>query len=240
RCFRASFIAARSRSGKLITSRGARALALAARRVHFAFAPLARLLVMTVLPQVGEDPRLFAFLLEAPQRALKALVIMNDDFRHTLLANCDSPKNLALPVGPCNPQPGGHFIGRPPSRCRCRWNTVWPPSGLVLTTTRYPRSAIPSARATSRANASRPPSSLGSFASLSDARWSVGITRTCVGACGFKSRNASIPSPRFTIVAGISPAAILQNTQAPGMVPLLASERLTQLLPELFPGVLVG
>jgi len=38
---------------------------------------------MTVLAQVGQDPRLLAFLLEAPQRALEALVIVNDDFRHT-------------------------------------------------------------------------------------------------------------------------------------------------------------
>src|SRR2546426_10651421 len=55
-----------------------------------------------------------------------------------------------------------------------------------------------------------------------------------------------MPSPRFTIVAGISPAAILQKTQAPGMVPFhprarargqLAPERLAQLLPELLAGV---
>src|SRR5256885_5707383 len=60
------------------------------------------------------------------------------------------------------------------------------------------------------------------------------------------SWNASIPSPRFTTVAGISPAAILQKTQAPGIVPFhpglaprgqLAPERLAQLLPELLAGV---
>src|SRR3989440_4492974 len=109
---------------------------------------------------------------------------------------------------------------------------------------------MPSARATSRANPSRLPRSRGSLASLSDAKWSVGITSTCVGAWGFKSRNASIPSPRFTTVAGTSPAAILQNTQPPAMslsrVPRarargqLAPERLAQLLPELFAGVLVA
>ena len=30
---------------------------------------------------------------------------------------------------------------RPPSRCRCRWSTVCPPSGPVLITMRYPRSS---------------------------------------------------------------------------------------------------
>src|SRR3989440_11279524 len=109
---------------------------------------------------------------------------------------------------------------------------------------------MPSARATSRANPSRLPRSRGSLASLSDAKWSGGITSTCVGAWWFKSRNASIPSPRFTTVAATSPAAILQNTQPPAMslsrVPRarargqLAPERLAQLLPELFAGVLVA
>src|SRR5256885_12562471 len=63
------------------------------------------------------------------------------------------------------------------------------------------------------------------------------------------SWNASIPSPRFTTVAGISPAAILQKTQAPGIVPFhpglaprgqLAPERLAQLLPEFLSGVPFG
>src|ERR1051325_9867126 len=65
-----------------------------------------------------------------------------------------------------------------------------------------------------------------------------------------------MPSPRFTTVAGLSPAAILQNPPPPAMCPLeipgLApgvsdslvasspSECLAQLLPELFAGVLVG
>src|SRR5207248_11366907 len=87
---------------------------------------------------------------------------MNDDFRHTLLANCDSLKNLAVPIIPCNPQPGGHFIGRPPNRWRCKWNTVCPPSGLVLTTTRYPRSAIAWTRALAQTNPASPPERGGS------------------------------------------------------------------------------
>src|SRR5438445_5805883 len=75
------------------------------------------------------------------------------------------------------------------------------------------------------------PSSCGSLASLSDGTCWVGITRRWVGAWGLMSRNAISPSPRFTIVAGISPAATLQKRQ-PDMGPL-PSERLADLLPEL-------
>src|SRR3989449_9564173 len=46
------------------------------------------------------------------------------------------------------------------------------------------------------------------------------------------SRNAISPSPRFTIVAGISPAATLQKMQ-PDMSGPLPSKRLADLLPEL-------
>src|SRR2546422_6906816 len=75
------------------------------------------------------------------------------------------------------------------------------------------------------------PSSCGSLASLSDGTCCVGITRRWVGAWGLMSRNAISPSPRFTIVAGISPAATLQKRQ-PDMGPL-PTERLADLFPEL-------
>src|SRR5438309_9525395 len=80
------------------------------------------------------------------------------------------------------------------------------------------------------------PSSCGSLASLSDGTCWVGITRRWVGAWGLMSRNAISPSPRFTIVAGISPAATLQKRQ-PDMGPL-PSERLADLLPELLAAAL--
>src|SRR3989442_14702410 len=81
------------------------------------------------------------------------------------------------------------------------------------------------------------PSSSGSLASLSDGTCCVGITRRWVGAWGLMSRNAISPSPRFTIVAGISPAATLQKRQ-PDMGPL-PSERLADLLPELLAAALL-
>src|SRR2546426_2252682 len=76
------------------------------------------------------------------------------------------------------------------------------------------------------------PSSCGSLASLSDGTCCVGITRRWVGAWGLMSRNAISPSPRLTIVAGISPAATLQKRQ-PVMRGPLPAERLADLLPEL-------
>src|SRR3569833_447116 len=45
-------------------------------------------------------------------------------------------------------QPGGQPIWRPPSTCRCRWNTVWPASLLQFITVRLPPSAMPSCCAT--------------------------------------------------------------------------------------------
>src|SRR5436305_6863616 len=74
--------------------------------------------------------------------------------------------------------------------------------------------------------------SCGSLVSLSDATCSTGITSRCVGACGLMSLKARIPSPRFTTVAGISPAATLQKMHATRVSS--APERLPQLLPELF------
>src|SRR5208282_5862651 len=43
--------------------------------------------------------------------------------------------------------PGGHVMSRPPSRCRCRWNTDWPERGPTLYTVRYP-SSMPRSRPT--------------------------------------------------------------------------------------------
>src|SRR3989475_596823 len=80
------------------------------------------------------------------------------------------------------------------------------------------------------------PSRSGSLASLSDGTCCVGITRRWVGAWGLMSRNAISPSRRFTMVAGISPAATLQKRQ-PDMGPL-PSERLADLLPELLAAAL--
>jgi hypothetical protein len=40
---------------------------------------------MTVFAEIGEDTRFLALLLEALERALKVLVVMDDDFRQILL-----------------------------------------------------------------------------------------------------------------------------------------------------------
>src|SRR3989442_15875914 len=82
------------------------------------------------------------------------------------------------------------------------------------------------------------PSSSGSLASLSDGTCCVGITRRWVGAWGLMSRNAISPTPRFTIAAGISPAATLQKRQ-PDMGPL-PSASLPDLLPELIADALLS
>src|SRR3989442_9246156 len=50
--------------------------------IHLALLTLTGLFVVTVLAQVGENPCFFAFLFKALERTLKALVIVNDDFRH--------------------------------------------------------------------------------------------------------------------------------------------------------------
>ena len=42
--------------------------------------------------------------------------------------------------------PGGHVKSRPPSMCRCRWNTDCPDRGPTLYTVRYP-SSMPRSRA---------------------------------------------------------------------------------------------
>ena len=40
---------------------------------------------MTMLAEIGENARFFALLFEALERALKVLVVMNNDFRQNLL-----------------------------------------------------------------------------------------------------------------------------------------------------------
>jgi len=40
---------------------------------------------MTVFAEIGEDARFFALLLEALERALKVLIVMDYDFRQILL-----------------------------------------------------------------------------------------------------------------------------------------------------------
>jgi hypothetical protein len=40
---------------------------------------------MAMLPEIGENARFFALFLEALERALKVLVVMNYDFRQYLL-----------------------------------------------------------------------------------------------------------------------------------------------------------
>lgn len=56
---------------------------LASRRVHFALAPLRRLLVMSVLAQIGKDTGFLDLFFEALERALKVLFVVDDDFRQT-------------------------------------------------------------------------------------------------------------------------------------------------------------
>ena len=54
-------------------------------RVQLALPALAGLFVMAMLAEIGEDARFFALLLEALERALKVLVVMDYDFRQILL-----------------------------------------------------------------------------------------------------------------------------------------------------------
>ncbi|OGU03630.1 MAG: hypothetical protein A2085_00645 [Gemmatimonadetes bacterium GWC2_71_10] len=60
------------------------AAALAAGGVHLPLATLARLLIVAVLAQVGQDAGFLALLLEALQRALEILVLVNHYFRHAM------------------------------------------------------------------------------------------------------------------------------------------------------------
>src|ERR1017187_6076368 len=62
---------------------GPRPAILAHGGVHFPLSPFARFLIVATLPQVREDPVLFALLLEAREGPLEVLVIVNDYFRQT-------------------------------------------------------------------------------------------------------------------------------------------------------------
>src|SRR5688572_25565143 len=81
---RAAFIAVRRASATLAAGDTRAPAVLADRGVHLPLPLFARLLEVTVLAKVGQDPRLLALLLEALQRPLEALVIVNDDFRHAV------------------------------------------------------------------------------------------------------------------------------------------------------------
>src|SRR6476469_7090322 len=58
---------------------------LADRGVHLPLPLLARLLEVAVLAEVRQDSGLLALLLEPLERPLEALVIVDDDFRHSLI-----------------------------------------------------------------------------------------------------------------------------------------------------------
>src|SRR5262245_32312731 len=95
---RAAFMAARKASATLLAAGDTRAPAvLADGGIHFPLPLLARLLEVTMLAEIRQDPGLLALLLEALERPLEALVIMDDDFRHAVyhpsrpLRGCCSP-----------------------------------------------------------------------------------------------------------------------------------------------------
>src|SRR3990172_4449124 len=187
---------------------------------HLALTPLAGFLVVAVLAEVRQNASLLALLLEPLERTLEALIVRDGHFRHAVPAPVNRLRmawvkacSVARPPASFKGRahPGGHAMARPPSRCACRWNTLWPASALVLMTTREPRPASPSARATSRACTSSFPKRPASVASLSVATWARGITRMWVGAWGLTSRNATKASSCATMAALISPRAILQN-----------------------------
>ena len=80
------------------------------------------------------------------------------------------------------------------ARDRARAERVWPASAPVLNTSRQPDSATPSAAATADAVRCSAVSPAGSVAASSaTSGWcALVITRTCVGALGLRSRNASV------------------------------------------------
>lgn len=52
--------------------------------IELSFAPFTRLFVVTVSPQIREDSRFLTLLLEASERTLEMLVVVDGDFRHRL------------------------------------------------------------------------------------------------------------------------------------------------------------
>ena len=119
-------------------------------------------------------------------------------------------------------QPGGHPIARPPITWTWTWKTDFPPDGPVFVTSRKP-AAIPSWSATAAAAANNADVSAGSCREIAVMSWwwARGITRTCVGACGLMSRNATVRSSARTTSAGISPAMI-GRTDRSGRMPCRA------------------
>ena len=90
---------------------------------------------------------------------------------------------------------------RPPSRCRCRWSTDWPPSApdvasRAASRRRGPRSGRARRPPRTGARAAAPSSSVRSAA---DAMCATGMTRTWVGACGLMSRIAITRSSSWTL-----------------------------------------
>src|SRR5207244_10986092 len=82
---RAVFIAARTAPPTLDSGDTGPTTILADRRVHLPLALLARLLEMAVLAEIRQDSGLFALLLEPLECPLEALVIVDDDFWHSLI-----------------------------------------------------------------------------------------------------------------------------------------------------------
>jgi hypothetical protein len=57
----------------------ARATIFPDRGIHFPLPAFARLLVVAMLAEIGQDPGLLALFLEALQRALEVLIVVDDD-----------------------------------------------------------------------------------------------------------------------------------------------------------------
>jgi hypothetical protein len=81
---RAAFMAARKASATLPPGDTGASAVLADRGVHLPLPLFARLLEVAVLAKIRQDPGLLALLLEALERPLEALVIVDDDFRHAV------------------------------------------------------------------------------------------------------------------------------------------------------------
>src|SRR2546430_3149631 len=74
---------------------------LAPRRVHLALLALTGLFVVAMLASIGQASCLFTFLFESLEPALKALVIVNDDFRHWAPFFLSDLRHTNLASGSC-------------------------------------------------------------------------------------------------------------------------------------------
>jgi hypothetical protein len=81
---RAAFVAARKASATLTAGDTRTSAVLTDGGIHLPLPLFARLLEVTVLAKIGQDSGLLTLLLEALERPLEALVIVNDDFRHAV------------------------------------------------------------------------------------------------------------------------------------------------------------